>query len=182
MNLRAILKEQGYTDEQIKAITDAMSANKLYVTSVEEPEAVIKTLQEEKKQLEEAAKQQEPDASAAEEIRKLQETVRQGKINTQLILALTKANASDVDYMMYQAEKTGEIKKLQVGEDGKVTGVDELVADLKKSHAAQFVDLQTRTEPLIRTGIKKLESGTDDEAAPQSLEEAIAQKYSGDVE
>ncbi|MCX4341331.1 MAG: phage scaffolding protein [Lachnospiraceae bacterium] len=180
MDLRAILKEQGYTDEQIKAITDAMSANKLYVTSVEDPEAAIKKLQEEKEQLEEAAKQQEPDATAAEEIRKLQETVRQGKINAQLILALTKANASDVDYMMYQAEKTGEIKKLQVGEDGKVTGVDELVADLKKSHAAQFTDPQTRTEPLIRTGIKKLESGTDDEAAPQSLEEAIAQEYSGD--
>lgn len=58
--------------------------------------------------------------------------------------------------------------------------MDELVADLKKSHAAQFTDPQTRTEPLIRTGIKKLESGTDDEAAPQSLEEAIAQEYSGD--
>lgn len=180
MDLRAILKEQGYTDQQIKAITDAMSANKLYVTSVEDPEAEIKKLQEEKAQLEEAAKQQEPDVTAAEEIKKLQETVRQGKINAQLILALTKANASDVDYMMYQAEKTGEIKKLQVGEDGKVTGVDELVADLKKSHAAQFTEPQTGIEPLIRTGIKKLESGTDDGADPQSLEEAIAQEYSGD--
>lgn len=182
MDLKAILKEQGYTDEQIKAITDAMAKNKLYVSSVENPEDEIKKLQEEKVQLEEAAKQQEPDATAAEEIKKLQETVRQGKINAQLILALTKANASDVDYMMYQAEKTGEIKKLQVGEDGKVTGVDELVADLKKNHAAQFADPQTETAPLIRTGIKKLDLGTDDEAAPQSLEEAIAQVYPGDKE
>lgn len=113
MDLRAILKKQGYTDEQIKAIMDEMSANKLYVSSVENPDETISRLQEEKAKLKEDARQQKPakeqaalpDATAAEEIRKLQETVRQGQINTQLIVALTKAHASDVDYLMYQAEK-----------------------------------------------------------------------------
>ena len=90
-----------------------MSANKLYVSSVENPDETISRLQAEKAKLKEDARQQKPakeqaalpDATAAEEIRKLQETVRQGQINTQLIVALTKAHASDVDYLMYQAEK-----------------------------------------------------------------------------
>ncbi len=192
MDLRAVLKVQGYTDEQIKAVMDAMSANRLYVSSVENPEETITRLQEEKEKLEEDAKQQKaageqatlPDTTAAEEIRKLQETVRQGQINTQLIVALTKAHAADVDYLMYQAEKTGEISKVRIGDDGKVTGVDELVNSLKKNHAGQFEDPGTDAGQLVRAGIKKLETGdvSGDDAAPQSLEEAYARMYSGDEE
>lgn len=192
MDLRAVLKEQGYTDEQIKAVMDAMSANRLYVSSVENPEETITRLQEEKARLEEDARQQKaageqaasPDTTAAEEIRKLQETVRQGQINTQLIVALTKAHAADVDYLMYQAEKTGDIKNVRIDEDGKVTGVDELVASLKKNHAGQFADPEPDAGQFVRAGIKKLEAGdsADDGAAPQSLEEAYARMYSGDEE
>lgn len=190
MDLKAILKKQGYTDEQIKAVMDEMSANKLYVSSVEKPEEAIRKLQEEKTKLEEAAKKQsakegavDPDAvSAIEEIKKLQETVRKGKIDTQLIVALTKANAADVDYLMYQAEKSGEMQNIKVDDSGKVTGVDELVASLKKNYAGQFEDPKTDAGQLVRAGIKKLETGdpADDEAAPQSLEEAYARMYSGD--
>lgn len=192
MDLRAVLKEQGYTDEQIKAVMDAMSANRLYVSSVENPEETITRLQEEKEKLEEDAKQQKaageqaalPDTTAAEEIRKLQETVRQGQINTQLIVALTKAHAADVDYLMYQAEKTGEISKVRIGDDGKVTGVDELVDSLKKNHAGQFEDPGTDAGQFVRAGIKKLETGdvSGDDAAPQTMEEAFARMYSGDEE
>ncbi len=191
MDLKAILKKQGYTDEQIKAVMDEMSANKLYVSSVENPEETIKHLQEEKAALEETAKGQKEkkdpeaaDTSAAEEIRNLKEAVRQGKINTQLIVALTKAHALDVDYLMYQAEKTGQIKSIKIDDDGRVTGVEELVAGLKKNHAGQFEEAKTDTGQLVRTGVKKLETG--DEAvegdAPVTLEEAIARKYSGDGE
>ncbi len=192
MDLRAILKKQGFTDDQIKAIMDEMSANKLYVSSVENPEETIRKLQEEKGKLEEDVKRQKvkkqqespADTTAAEEIRRLQETVRQGQINTQLIVALTKAHAADVDYLMYQAEKSGGIKNIGIDENGKVTGVDELVASLKKNHAGQFEDSKADAGQLIRAGIKKLETGdaSGDDAAPQTLEEAIARKYSGDEE
>lgn len=192
MDLRAILKKQGFTDDQIKAVMDEMSANKLYVSSVEDPEETIRKLQEEKGKLEEDVKQQKAekklpdpaDTSAAEEIKKLQETVRQGKINTQLIVALTKAHAVDVDYLMYQSEKTGEIRNIKIDDSGKVTGVDELVAGLKKNHAGQFEEPKTDSGQLVRAGIKKLETGdaAGDDAAPQTLEEAIAREYSGDEE
>ncbi len=192
MDLRTILKKQGFTDDQIKAVMDEMSANKLYVSSVENPEETITRLQGEKAKLKEDAKQQKAekkqtspaDTTAAEEIRKLQETVRQGQINTQLIVALTKAHASDVDYLMYQAEKSGGIKNIGIDEDGRVTGVDELVASLKKNHAGQFEDPGADAGQLVRAGIKKLETGdaAGDDASPQTLEEAIARKYSGDEE
>lgn len=187
MDLKAILKAQGYTDEQIKTIMDELAANKLYVSSVENPEETIRKLQEEKTKLEEDEKKKladPPDTTAAEEIRKLQETVRQGRINTQLIVALTKAHATDVDYLMYQAEKTGEISKVSIGDDGKVTGVDELVNSLKKNHAGQFEDTKPDAGQFVRAGVKKLEAGdpADDEAEPQTLEEAFARMYSGDEE
>ena len=192
MGLKEILKKQGYTDEQIKAILDEMAANKVHVSSVENPEETIRKLREEKAKLEEDAKQQKtakkqaalPDTSAAEEIKKLQETVRQGQINTQLIVALTKAHASDVDYLMYQAEKTGEIRNVRIDDDGRVTGVDELVASLKKNHAGQFADPKPDAGQFVRAGIKKLESGdvSGDDAGPQTLEEAFARMYSGDEE
>lgn len=182
MGLKDILKKQGLTDEQIKAVMENLAASKLYVSSVENPEETISKLQEDLTALREEKQADQPDATAAEEIRKLQDTIRKGKINTHLIVELTKARATDVDYLMYQAEKSGDINKIKVDEDGKVTGAEELVASLKKSHAGQFEDPGTDTEPLVRVGIKKLESPDPEKDAPQTLEEAIAQKYSGDEE
>lgn len=192
MGLKEILKNLGYTDEQIKAVIDAMTENKLHVSSVENPEDTIRQLQEEKAALEgENAKlQKSPDRqtdpagqSAAEEIRKLKETIQQGKINTKLIVELTKAHALDVDYMMYQAEKTGAVKGIKVDDNGNVSGVEELVENLKKSHSGQFeVAAQENGAAMKRTGIKKLENSAQAEDVPQTLEEAIAQKYSGEEE
>lgn len=192
MGLKEILKNLGYTDEQIKAVIDAMTENKLHVSSVENPEDTIRQLQEEKAALEgENAKLQKSpdrqtdpaDQSAAEEIRKLKETIQQGKINTKLIVELTKAHALDVDYLMYQAEKTGAVKGIKVDDNGNVSGVEELVENLKKSHAGQFeVAARENGAAMKRTGIKKLEDAAQAENVPQTLEEAIAQKYSGEEE
>lgn len=192
MGLKEILKNLGYTDEQIKTVMDAMTENKLHVSSVENPEEAIRQLQEEKAALEgenaklqkTPGKQADPDGqSAAEEIRKLKEAIQQGQINTRLIVELTKAHALDVDYLMYQAEKTGAVKGIKVDENGNVSGVEELVANLKKSHAGQFEPAAPANgAAMVRTGIKKLDNAAQAEDVPQTLEEAIAQKYSGEEE
>lgn len=191
MGLKEILKKQGCTDEQIKAIMDAMSENRLHVSSVENAEETIKQLQEEKAKLEgENAKLQESsrkqtdpsDTTAADEIEKLKDAVNQGKISTSVIVALAKANAADVDYLMYLAEKTGAIKDVKIDENGKVIGVDELVEGLKKSHAGQFAAPAAAEPAMVRVGVKKLENTDPVEDTPQTLEEAISQKYSGDEE
>lgn len=189
MDLKGILSAQGYTDGQIKAIIDAMGSNKLHVSSVENPEEMIKKLREENARLEgENAKLQkrpsrqaeEPGTSAAEEIRALRDAVRQEKINAKLIVELTKARAADVDYMLYKAEKTGAMAGIKVDEGGNVTGVEELVAGLKKSYAGQFGDSVQTAAPMVRTGIKKLDNTVLAEDVPRTLEEAYAQKYSSE--
>lgn len=189
MELEKILKEQGYTDEQIKAILDAMAAGKLYVSSVEKPEDTIRQLQEEKAKLEQkntelqkgtGAKASGKVEETAAEIRKLQETVQKAQVNLQLVKALTKANAADVDYMIYQAERSGRMKDIKLNDDGSISGVDELVAGLKKDFATQFTAGQDNAQGLVRTGIKKLEEQTAADDTPQTLEEAIAQKLSAE--
>lgn len=191
MDLKEILKKQGYTDEQIKAIMDAMSENGLHISSVENAEETIKQLQDEKAKLEDvnaklqesSNKQADPsDTKAADEIAKLKDAVNQGKINTSVIVALTKANAADVDYLMYQAEKTGAIKDVKIDDSGKVTGVDALVEGLKKSHAGQFAAPAAAEPAMVRVGVKKLDNADPADDTPQTLAEAIAQKYSGDEE
>lgn len=188
MELEKILKEQGYTDEQIKAILDAMAAGKLYVSSVEKPEDTIRQLQEAKTKLEQenaqlqketAAKASEKPEEAAAEIRKLQETVQKAQVNLQLVKALTKANAADVDYMIYQAERSGRMKDVKLNDDGSISGVDELVEGLKKDFSAQFA-VKDNAQGLVRTGIKKLDGQAAAEDTPQTLEEAIAQRLSAE--
>ncbi|MCM1057725.1 MAG: hypothetical protein NC517_08970 [Firmicutes bacterium] len=189
MDLEQILKEQGYTEEQIKAILDAMSASKLYVSSVEKPEEVIKQLQTDKQALEKQAaaaqasatqeKSQEKSEETAAEIRRLQETVQKAQIDLRLVQALTKAHAADVEYMLYQAERSGGLKNVKLGEDGSVSGVDELVEELKKNFSAQFDQpRQTVPQEMVRTGIKKLHEQEKGDDVPRTLEEAIAQKLS----
>lgn len=187
MELERILKEQGYTEEQIKALLDAMAAGKLYVSSVEKPEDTIRQLQEEKAKLEqtnaelkkETAAKASAKGEAVVEIEQLQEKVRRAQVDLQLVKALTKANATDVEYMIYQAERSGRMKDIKLEEDGSISGVDELVEGLKKDFSAQFT-AKDDAQGLVRTGIKKLEeqAGVDD--APQTLEEAIAQKLSAE--
>lgn len=189
MKLEQILKEQGCTDEQIKGILDAMTAGKLHVSSVEKPEETIRQLQEDKKKLEQekAALQKVADSQAeskpeetAAEIRRLQETVQKAQVNLQLVKALTKENAADVDYMIYQAEKSGGMKSIKFNEDGSISGVEELVEGLKKDFASQFVPTKATSPDMVRTGIKKLDGQAAAEDTPQTLEEAIAQKLSAE--
>lgn len=140
MELEKILKGLGYTEEQVKGILDAMAAGNLHVSSVEKPEETIRQLQEEKRKLEkdnaglkEAAGSTSGKAGETEaEVRRLQETVKETQASLQLVKALTKANAADVDYMLYQAEKSGRMKGIRFNDDGSLSGVDELVEGLKR--------------------------------------------------
>lgn len=187
MELEKILKEQGYTEEQVKAILDAMAAGKLYVSSVEKPEDTIRQLQETKAKLEQenaqlqketAAKGAGKEVEAAAEIKQLQETVKKAQLNLQLVKALTKEGAADVDYMVYQAERSGRMKDVKLEDDGSISGMDTLVEGLKKDFSAQFSAGKDHAQGLVRTGLKKLEEQAAADDAPQTLEEAIAQKLS----
>lgn len=179
MGLKEILKKQGYSDEQIQTVLNAMKENGIFTSSVENPEETIKKLQEENETLQSSRE----DTGAVEEVKKLKETIQKDRRDTAMIIALTKAEAADVDYLMYLAERSGSLEKLKVEEAGKVSGAEELVEDLKKNYAGQFpAEGKQQEGKLIRTGVKKLENQTDNTMEPQTLEEAIAQKLSGENE
>lgn len=181
MGLKEILKSRGYTDEQIQKIMDDMKENGIHTSSAEDPDGTIRQLREDNERMKaesEKRQSEKEDASAGETIRQLQEEIRRGRIETAAIIGLTKAGAMDVDYLMYKAEKSGELQKLKIGEDGKVTGAEEFVNGLKKSHAAQFADSQKTPGAPVRTGIKKLEETDTPEEEPGTLEEAIAWELS----
>lgn len=200
MDLKEILKKLGYTDEQISTVTAELQKNNLAVTANQDAGAETKKLQEEltalkaensalkETQKNAAGTKKEPDAAkagqdagntseAAAEVKKLREQMEAERIRAAAVLELTKAHAQDVDYMMYLAEKDGSLKDLKIGDDGKVAGAAELVDTLKKAHAAQFTAEQVGSGSLTRTGIKKLEGQAGQETEPETLEEAIAQKY-----
>lgn len=200
MGLKEMLKQLGYTDEQISAITAEMQKNNLTVTAGTEDAGNAETkklqmelaaLKAENEALREAQKkggdtskedngakkdQGSTATSNALEVKKLREQMEAERIRAAAVLELTKAHVQDVDYMMYLAEKDGSLKELKLGEDGKVTGASELVDALKKAYAAQFTP-ETGTGTFVRTGIKKLEGQTGQETEPTTLEEAIKQKY-----
>lgn len=186
MDLKGLLKSQGYTDEQIQAVLSAMKENGIYASSVENPDETIKKLQEDNEQLKAAKndsqKPSEGDASAGELIKQLQDEVRRSRLETAAIIGLTRAGAVDVDYLMYKAEKSGELQKLKLDENGNVAGADELVGSLKKNYAAQFAETSGQPATPVRTGIKKLEEAAAADEEPQTLEEAIALKLSGENE
>lgn len=182
MDLKQILKNQGNTDEQIRAVLNAMKENGVYTSSVENPDETIRKLQEDNKQLsaekDNPQKQGKDDVSAVETIKKLQDEIHKSKIETAAIIGLTKAGALDVDYLMYKAEKSGELKNLKVDENGMVAGTEELVGSLMKNYAVQFKKTSEQQEIPVRTGIKKLERTEAPDDEPATLEEAIAQKFS----
>lgn len=68
------------------------------------------------------------------------------KTENALKFALKDAGAVDVDYLIFKAKEKGEIK---LDEDGKIKGIDDLIAGLKTQIPSQFESSQkTKVEPL----------------------------------
>lgn len=182
MDLKQMLKNLGYTDEQIQAVLNAMRENGIYTSTVENPDETINELQRKYDGLMEKhntlQSTKKDDLAAGKTIEKLQNEIRKGKIETAAIIELIKEGAADVDYLMFKAERTGELQKLKVDENGKVVGASELADSLKKNYASQFSKPASQQDPLIRTGIKKLDEAELPDNEPKTLEEAIAQKFS----
>ncbi len=92
MRLKEILKNLGYTDEQIQNVVDAMEENGLYISTVKDSEETINKLQEDFKQLktenDDLKNSNKNDESASATIKKLQDEVSRGKIETAAIIEL----------------------------------------------------------------------------------------------
>lgn len=148
-----ILTEAGLEEETVNSILEKMKENSLYLASEENLDHRYSKLKQDKEAVD--AKQAETEQLIAE----LQKSAEnKGEVEKQLeeyqekIDALTKegqrkeaeaalkidllqAGAEDIDYLMYQFSKEGEVK---LSEDGKVVGAEEKITDLKNKFPNQF--------------------------------------------
>lgn len=98
------------------------------------------------------------------QVSQLQEQLKQTQIDSELKIAMLAAGAKadDIDYLIYRLNNKGE--KLEMGDDGHIKGVDEMIASLKTQHPNQFdiknkvkVDPNKLPDPNNNTGMTKAE-------------------------
>lgn len=157
MTLQEILKSQGLSDEQIETITGEMKQNKIFTANEENLDVRYSKLKTEHDNLVaqhgESTKlidQFKVDAKNNEALQgkvtsyettiaRLNEQLKQTQLDAEIKIALLGAKAVDVDYMTFKLKEKGEI---ELGEDGKIKGIDDKLAGLKTQFPTQFESAQ----------------------------------------
>ncbi|MGG7207147.1 phage scaffolding protein [Clostridium perfringens] len=166
MKFEELLKAQGLTDEQIKAVMGAMKKEKIYTTTLENAEDRYNKLKGQKDDLEgqlktsnETIKELKKNNADNEELQKTikqhEETIKTLKTDSETKIrnltldsainnALTKAKAKHSDLLASKFDRD----KLVINEDGTVTGLDEQLKGVKETYKDMFeVTLGGSTPP-----------------------------------
>lgn len=188
MTLEELLKANGVADETVTAILNGMKENKIYTTGEEnldirynklkgdydnlntqhgEATALIEQL---KKGTKDSEEMQGKITAYETQVADLQAQLKQAQLESEIKVALLGAKATDVDYMIYKLKEKGE---LELGEDGKIKGIDDKIAGLKVAYPNQFEGGKP-----IRVEPNRL-PGTDGgaETEPHSLAEALQMQF-----
>ena len=82
------------------------------------------------------------------QVKQLQTQLQQTQLDSALKIALLEAKASDIDYMTFKLKEKGQ--SLELGEDGKIKGIDDLITGLKVQFPTQFdaAAMGRKVEPL----------------------------------
>ena len=155
MTLQEILKSQGLDDATIEKIVGEMKQNKIFTASEEnldtrysklkgDHDGVTKQLTESQTLIAELKKGTGNNEALQGKISEYENTVatlkaenEKLKTDSALKIALLDAGAkaADIDYLLFKAGQSGNIK---LGEDGKLKGQDDLISGLKTQCPAQF--------------------------------------------
>lgn len=91
------------------------------------------------------------------QVSQLQEQLKQTQLESEIKVALLGAKATDIDYLTFKLKANGE--KLELGEDGHIKGIDEMITGLKTRFPNQFEKAGTpKVEP---NPLPKPNNGTD---------------------
>lgn len=156
MNFRELLKKQGLTDDQIKAVVEAMKTEKIYTTKEENIDERYEKLKSQKEdidsQLKEAnttitdlKKSSKGNEDLQTKIKEYEGTIdtlkkdsdakiRNLTIDSAIEKALVNSKAKHSDLLSSKFDR----EKIVISEDGKVTGVDEQLKGLKDSYKDLF--------------------------------------------
>lgn len=147
---------EGLSAEQIAAITGGMKENKLYISgeeNIDERYAKLKgqhqdastqladaqkLIGEMKKQTEGNENLQQQIADYQQKAAEAEERAAKAERDAAIKVGLLAQGAvpEDVDYLMYRIEQGD--AEVKVGEDGKLSGLDDAVKNLKTAHPSQF--------------------------------------------
>lgn len=167
MKLEEILKEQGLTEEQVKAVLEGMKANGIYTAAEEGLDEKYADL---KKELE----KKDPDSEKATvEIERLTKELEQAKKDAKMRETLLKENVTDLDYIMFKLAG----KELKLSDDGQVSGLDEAVKEAKTQYP-DFFQTDTKTNPEKKVEVKTWNKTTEDKPVePENLRDAVKMHY-----
>ena len=153
MTLEEILKSQGLSDEQVQTITGEMKQNKIFTTAEENLDIrynklkgefdnltaqhgeSTKLIEQLKAGTKDSEKLQGQITSYEGQIEQLQKELAAAKLDSAIKVALLDAKATDLDYMTFKLREKGE---LELGEDGRIKGIDDMIAGLKTQFPTQF--------------------------------------------
>lgn len=155
MTLIEILKAKGISEDIIKAVQDDMKTNNIFTASEENLDVrygKLKTQHESaseelkkannliaelKKSTEGQGDLQQKVAAYEQQIATLQAEKKQAQIDAEVNVALLSAGVKpdDIDYVTFKLKAKGE---LELGDDGKIKGMDDKIAALKTQLPAQF--------------------------------------------
>lgn len=196
MTLEELLKANGVSDEQVKAITAGMKENKIFTAGEENLDIRYGKLKtdydnlttqhgESTKLIEQLKKDAKNDETLQEKITAyetqmadLQKELDETKLESAIKVALMNAKTDDVGYMAFKLKESGE---LELDDDGNIKGIDEKISNLKTQFPTHF-DSENNPGPR-EIDPKPLPDGKHDtKTEPKDLADAIRMQYEDNAE
>ena len=103
-----------------------------------------------------------------DQVKQLQAQLVQTQIDSGLKIAFMEAGGTDIDFLIWKAKQGNDGKPLELGEDGKIKGIDDLISGLKTSAPNHF-----KKAGGVKVEENPLPSGGKREEEPQTLADAI---------
>lgn len=191
MTLEELLKAQGLSDEQIKAITASMKENKIYTASEENLDIrygklktdydTLSTQHGESTKLIEQLKKDAKNDEALQgkitayetQVADLQKELDETRLESAIKVALMNAKTDDVGYMEFKLKEGG---ALELDEDGNIKGIDEKISNLKTQFPTHF-DSENNPGPREIDPKPLPEGDHNNDVQPKNLADALRMQY-----
>lgn len=191
MTLEELLKAQGLSDEQIKAITASMKENKIYTASEENLDIrygklktdydTLNTQHGESTKLIEQLKKDAKNDEALQgkitayetQVANLQKELDETRLESAIKVALMNAKTDDVGYMAFKLKEGG---ALELDEDGNIKGIDEKISNLKTQFPTHF-DSENNPGPREIDPKPLPEGDRNNDVQPKNLADALRMQY-----
>lgn len=191
MTLEELLKAQGLSDEQIKAIIASMKENKIYTASEENLDIrygklktdydTLNTQHGESTKLIEQLKKDAKNDEALQgkitayetQVANLQKELDETRLESAIKVALMNAKTDDVGYMAFKLKEGG---ALELDEDGNIKGIDEKISNLKTQFPTHF-DSENNPGPREIDPKPLPEGDHNNDVQPKNLADALRMQY-----